>query len=76
MTFKQYFTQWIIVSVVFGVLAFLCNMFAPARTLWVFGLSFLYVGVLILITTKSLIDIGEFKFQVRQNDLRKIHWVF
>ena len=43
MTFKQYFTQWIIVSVVFGVLAFLCNMFAPARTLWVFGLSFLYV---------------------------------
>ncbi len=57
MTFKQYFTQWIIVSVVFGVLAFLCNMFAPARTLWVFGLSFLYVGVLILITAKSLIDI-------------------
>ena len=54
MTFKQYFTQWTIVSVAFGVLAYLCNMFAPTHTLWVFGLSFLYVGVLILITAKLI----------------------
>ena len=57
MTFGQYFTQWLVVTVVFGVLAVVSNLYAAAHTLWVFGLSFLYVGVLILITAKSLINI-------------------
>ncbi len=56
MTFGHYFTQWLIVTVVFAVLTFLCNLFAATHTLWVFGLAFLYLGVLILITAKSLID--------------------
>lgn len=56
MTFGKYFTQWIITTVVFGVLAYLSNMLAPTRTLWPFGVSFLYLGVLILITGKMIID--------------------
>jgi len=57
MTFKQYVVQWLIVSVVFGALAFLSNMLAPTHTLWPFGISFLYIGTLILITAKSVLDI-------------------
>ncbi len=56
MTFGKYFIQWAITTVVFGVLAFLCNKLAPAHTLWPFGLSFLYLGVLILLTGKMIID--------------------
>jgi hypothetical protein len=49
MTFGKFFIQWIIVTIGFDVLAFLCTVFAPTRTLWPFGLGFLYIGVLILI---------------------------
>ncbi|MFQ6113644.1 MAG: hypothetical protein ACE5NG_06085 [bacterium] len=56
MTFGKYFTQWGITTVVFGVLAFLCSRWAPTHTLWPFALSFLYVGVLILLTGKMFID--------------------
>lgn len=59
MTFGKYFTQWLIVSVVFGVLAFLTNMIVPTRTLWPFGISFLYLGVLILLTGKIIIEGGK-----------------
>ena len=58
MTFGKYFTQWLIVTVVFGVLAFLSNLLIPARTLWPFGISFLYIGVLILLTGKMFIEGG------------------
>jgi len=56
MTFGKYFTQWTVVTVVFGALSFLCNMMASARTLWPFGLSFLYIGVLILLTGNMIIE--------------------
>ncbi|MFQ5603613.1 MAG: hypothetical protein ACE5HS_10125 [bacterium] len=58
MTFQKYLTQWLIVTVVFAGLAFLTNMVAPTRTLWPFGVSFLYLGVLILLTAKMIIDGG------------------
>ncbi len=56
MSFGKYFMQWAIVTVVFGVLALVSTILAPTRTLWPFGISFLYIGTLILITAKVLIE--------------------
>ncbi len=49
MTFKKFFSQWILVTVVLAVIAFLFVEFAHTRTLWPFAVGFLYVGVLILL---------------------------
>lgn len=57
MTFKQYLFQWLAVTVVFAVLAFLLNHFAPTRTLWPFGLAFLYLGFLNLLIGKAIIHV-------------------
>jgi hypothetical protein len=57
-TFKNYLIQWILVTVVFAVLAFLCNTFVPTRTLWPFGVAFIYLGVLMLLLGKAVIDVG------------------
>jgi|GEM_PF-5269798 len=57
MTFGRYLTQWIIVTVVAIVLAFLCTMLFPTRTLWPFAVAFLYIGVLILLLAKALIQV-------------------
>ena len=56
MTFRKYSIQWLIVTIVFGILAFACNRFAPTHTLWPFALSFLYIGVLLLLVGKMIID--------------------
>ncbi len=56
MSFGKYFTQWAIVTVVFGVLALVSTKMAPTHTLWPFGISFLYIATLILMTAKVLIE--------------------
>ena len=56
MTFGHLFTQWLIATIAFGVLAFLSTTLAPARTLWPFGISFLYIGVLFLLIGRAIID--------------------
>lgn len=55
MTFGKFFTQWIIVTVVFAIIALLCVTFAPTRTLWPFATGFLYVGVLILLLGSAIV---------------------
>lgn len=61
MTFGHYLTQWIIVTVVFGILAFLVNNFAPTRTLLPFAVAFAYLGILILLLGRALIAFHEKK---------------
>lgn len=61
MTFNKFLTWWIIVTVVFAILALLCTSMAPARTLWPFGLAFLYVGVLILLLGGAVLKAGNKK---------------
>lgn len=55
MTFGKFFIPWIIITIVCAVLAFLCTTLAPTRTLWPFGLGFLYIGVLILVLGNSIL---------------------
>jgi hypothetical protein len=55
MTFGKFFVPWIVVTVAFAVLAFLVTNFAPTRTLWPFGLGFLYIGVLILLLGNTVV---------------------
>jgi len=56
-TFRQYFIQWLIVTIVCAVLAFLCTTLVSTRTLWPFGVAFLYIGVLILLLGKVVINV-------------------
>ena len=57
MTFGQYFIQWLIITIVCAILAFLCITFAPTRTLWPFGVAFLYIGVLVLLLGRAVINV-------------------
>jgi hypothetical protein len=55
MTFKKFFTQWIIVTIVFAVVAFLCTVYAPQHILWPHGLGVFYLGVLFLLLGSALL---------------------
>ena len=54
MNFKYYTIYWIIVTVIAATIAFLLNQFAPSHTLRPFGIAFLYLGVLFLLTAKLI----------------------
>lgn len=57
MTFQKFFIQWLITTLGFGVLTFLVKSQAPTHTMWPFAMAFLYVGVLILLVCRALMNI-------------------
>jgi hypothetical protein len=57
MTFRKFFMQWLMTTGGFVVLAYLAKSLAPTHTLWPFAMAFLYLGVLILLLCKALMDV-------------------
>ncbi len=57
LNFQKYFIQWLVITVLCAVAAFLLNNFVPERSLWPFGMAFLYLGLLNLLVGKVVIDV-------------------
>jgi len=57
MGFGKYLTWWLVVTIVFAIVAYVCVTYYPANTLWPFAVAFLYISVLILMVCKVIVDV-------------------